>query len=439
MDTQSNHFQMLSNDVLSLKKMVYNRIKAYFSDSTNQIVCEFSQNHEKNTYMDFLQAYELSYEERVVLTIAIANEISPHIFDPLLTKNSLYDLYYTEFGGEAEKNKGFNPTIQTALFLLYGVDNKKYLETFDIFMETSTLFKNNILKSYNEKKILNTSIKLSSSSFDKLILNNEKDYDFTKELPAHKLTTKYKWDDLVFSKHTKEHLEDLQTWMLHHNELLKDWGMGKTIKDGYKALFYGPPGTGKSLTAALLGKRLNKTVYRIDLSQVVSKYIGETEKNLEKVFLLAEDKDWILFFDEADSLFGKRTQISSSNDRYANQGTSYLLQRIEECNNMIILASNLKDNFDEAYLRRFQSIIYFSLPEKDERLSLWKKGFSTEASLENVDLDTIAEDYEISGATIMNVIRYASLMAIKNGHKKISQEEIVKGIRREKFKEGKII
>lgn len=163
------------------------------------------------------------------------------------------------------------------------------------------------------------------------------------------------------------------------------------------------------------------------------------KKNLEKVFQQAQDEDWILFFDEADSIFGKRTSISSSNDKHANQETSYLLQRIDDCKNMVILASNLKDNFDEAFLRRFQSIIYFPLPNKDERLTLWQKGFSQKANTDKVDLEEIALDYEVSGATIMNVIRYASLMAIKNKTKIIKHDDVINGIRREKYKEGKLV
>ena len=146
-----------------------------------------------------------------------------------------------------------------------------------------------------------------------------------------------------------------------------------------------------------------------------------------------------MFFDEADSLFGKRTQISSSNDRYANQETGYLLQRVEESSSLIILATNLKDNFDDAFLRRFQSIIYFPLPDEDERLLLWQKGFSQKANLEKVNLEKIANKYELSGANIVNVIRFASLMAINRNSTEIDEEDIIVGIRREKYKEGKII
>ena len=131
--------------------------------------------------------------------------------------------------------------------------------------------------------------------------------------------------------------------------------MRKRVKPGYRALFHGPPGTGKTLTATLLGKHTGRPVFRIDLSRVVSKYIGETEKNLSRLFDKAEHKDWILFFDEADALFGKRTEIRDAHDKYANQEVAYLLQRIESYAGLVILATNQRGNIDEAFLRRFQA------------------------------------------------------------------------------------
>ena len=192
------------------------------------------------------------------------------------------------------------------------------------------------------------------------------------------------------------------------------------------------------MTSSLLGKVTGRDVYRIDLSMVISKYIGETEKNLEKVFQKAEYKNWILFFDEADALFGKRTKISDAHDRFANQEVSYLLQRVEEYSGVVILASNLKSNLDDAFTRRFQSIIHFPMPNTGDRLLLWQKGFSDKTELEsNISLDKIAREYEMSGGSIMNVVRYATLMALKNGSRVIRSDELLNGIRREFQKEGK--
>jgi SpoVK/Ycf46/Vps4 family AAA+-type ATPase len=199
--------------------------------------------------------------------------------------------------------------------------------------------------------------------------------------PAQKISTSMDWEDIVLEEYTMTQVNEINTWLKHGNTLMNDWGLDKKIKPGYRALFYGPPGTGKTLTATLLGKAAGRDVYKVDLSMVVSKYIGETEKNLSNIFDTAQYKDWILFFDEADALFGKRTQAESSNDRHANQQTAYLLQRIEDFPGMTILASNLKGNMDEAFSRRFQSVVYFGMPSAAERYLLWNNAFSGTCTL----------------------------------------------------------
>jgi SpoVK/Ycf46/Vps4 family AAA+-type ATPase len=215
--------------------------------------------------------------------------------------------------------------------------------------------------------------------------------------------------------------------------------MGRKLKPGYRALFYGPPGTGKTLTATLLGKYTGREVFRVDLSTVVSKYIGETEKNLANLFEKAQHKDWILFFDEADALFGKRTNVKSAHDRYANQEVSYLLQRIEDFPGLVILASNFKANMDDAFLRRFNAIIKFPFPSLEERVLLWRKSFPEEVIFSGeLDLPSRAAQYELAGGSIINVVQYACLKAISRKSAEIFWQEVEQGIRREIEKEGKI-
>src|SRR6185436_15956532 len=148
---------------------------------------------------------------------------------------------------------------------------------------------------------------------------------------------------------TLSQLEEIKHWVLYSDQLLHGWGMSRKLRPGFTSLFHGPPGTGKTLSACLLGKHCGTDVYRVDLSMVVSKYIGETEKNLNRVCDMAEHRRWLLFFDEADALFGRRTRVDDAHDRFANQEISYLLQRIEEFDGVIILASNLKSNIDDAF------------------------------------------------------------------------------------------
>lgn len=173
------------------------------------------------------------------------------------------------------------------------------------------------------------------------------------------LDTGQSWKELALDKEALTQVAEIKNWLKQSASININRSLKKKMKPGFRALFYGASGTGKTSTAALIGKELNKEVYKIDLSQVVSKYIGETEKNLELVFASAKDKDWILFFDEADALFGKRTDVKDAHDRYANQEVSYLLQRMEEYNGLAILATNMKSNIDPAFTRRFNAIIHF--------------------------------------------------------------------------------
>src|SRR5690606_40003499 len=184
----------------------------------------------------------------------------------------------------------------------------------------------------------------------------------------------------------------------------------------------------------------NLDVYRIDLSMVVSKYIGETEKNLANVFDLAENKNWILFFDEADALFGKRTATKDSKDRYANQEISYLLQRVEDFPGLVILATNLKANIDDAFARRFQASIYFPMPDAVQRLRLWQGLFPDSRRLAaDVDLVRLADEHELSGGALTNVARYAAICAIREKRDTITQADLIQGIGRELVKEGRML
>lgn len=206
------------------------------------------------------------------------------------------------------------------------------------------------------------------------------------------LTTEHQWKDLVLNESTFQLLAQL-------------FDSAKQ-KQSCTALFYGPPGTGKSLAATLLGKQLGSDVVRIDLGKFFSKYVGETEKNLREIFSRAESKSWILFFDEADALFGKRTVVKDAHDRYSNPEISYLMQRIEQYNGIILFASNKKSNIDEAFIRRLRYVIHFPIPGPAERLVLWQRGlFKNNLVIDAGDLREIANNFEMSGAAIMKVTR----------------------------------
>lgn len=190
------------------------------------------------------------------------------------------------------------------------------------------------------------------------------------------------------------------------------------------------------LTAMLLGKSIGREVYRVDLSTVVSKYIGETEKNLAVLFDRAGNRDWILFFDEADALFGKRTGVKDAHDRYANQEVSYLLQRVEDFDGLVILASNFRANMDEAFLRRFNAIIRFPMPTEAEREAIWTRILPDRAGRDR--LAGLLCRFELSGGNIANVVQFAAIEAIAAGRDAVSLADAVKGVEREMEKEGKV-
>ncbi len=240
----------------------------------------------------------------------------------------------------------------------------------------------------------------------------------------HMATQKH-WADIVLNPSTLEQIDQLRDWLKQHKELTNT---KNKLKDGYRALFYGAEGTGKSLTTSILANELGMEVYKVDLAQILSKYIGETEKNLELLFDQAEKNGWILFFDEADALFGKRTDVKDAHDRYANQEINYLLQKIENYNGLVILASNNKSNIDNPFIRRFQSIIHFPLPTAAERKRIWETGFSEyQLVQEKIDLDSIAREYELSPASIINVVHSIN---IKNTPV-VTDELVTKGIQHE--------
>jgi DNA polymerase III delta prime subunit len=392
----------------------------------------------------FVQHKRLNAREYVVLLTALVSHIQPQLFDEVVQAFSPQGGDFPLLGGVKGSNfRGFLPTGDTVMFLLDGVDLEQRMQIQSIFGSEHFFAKERIL--YLEE------MKPGEPAMSgKLILDPEYVELFTLgyitpprlggSFPAQLLQSELEWDDLVLNPQTTNHLKEVETWIQYNDTLLYDWQMHRKIKPGFRALFYGPPGTGKTMAATLLGKFTKHDVYRIDLSSMVSKYIGETEKNLSMLFERAENKKWILFFDEADSLFGKRTNVKDAHDRFANQEVSYLLQRVEEFSGLSILCSNFKSNMDDAFTRRFQAIVYFPMPKAPERLILWQRTFPTAVTLDaSVNLQAIAERYELSGSNILNIVQYCCLQALAAQTNVITQENIYGGISRELVKENKMV
>ena len=258
---------------------------------------------------------------------------------------------------------------------------------------------------------------------------------------AQKITPHYRWDDIVLPPQQLTQLHELCNQVKYRGLVYQTWGFDRKLAmgKGVNALFSGPPGTGKTMAADIIAGELGLDLYKIDLSTVVSKFIGETEKNLSKIFVEAESSNAILFFDEADALFSKRTEIKDSHDRYANLETSYLLQRIEQYDGIVILASNFRKNMDEAFVRRMHFILEFPFPGPAERQRIWENIWPEELPLiDHLDNQVLASRIEIAGGNIRNVAVTAAFLAAANGGQ-VTMQHIKQATQREYQKMGKVL
>jgi hypothetical protein len=261
------------------------------------------------------------------------------------------------------------------------------------------------------------------------------------ESQARKIQPRYTWDDLVLPVEQVTILNELVNTVRSRPLVLEQWGVGQklTSSAGVTALFFGPPGTGKTMAAEVIAGELGFDLYKIDLSGVVSKYIGETEKNLERIFTEAESSNAILFFDEADAIFGKRSEVKDAHDRYANIEVSYLLQRMEAYNGVTILSTNMRANLDEAFMRRLQFALDFPFPKPKDRLRIWQALFPAGVPRDpELDLKLLADRFEIAGGNIRNIIVSAAYLAANNGQM-VSMEHLMHGARRELQKMGRLV
>jgi len=426
-----------------LRSVIVHRIQSHFNKTSFDLAAWLREKYQGGIQREEITKYLPQLpddDEWIALMLALVPHLQPDFFSSIISEQMPSGGDFPEFGGvKAAYHRGLLPTGETVQFILAGNDINRRLAIQRLFREDHFFYQHMLLWLEPVKEgepALSGRIIVGQDWVDKILLNKETIPRFGVDFPAKRITTNMIWDDLVLNPQTKSQVIEIAEWLANHHLFEEDENLRRKIKPGYRVLFYGSSGTGKTLTATLLGKQFDKDVYRVDLSQVVSKYIGETEKNLENVFRKAETKNWILFFDEADALFGKRTNVQSAHDKYANQEVSYLLQRVEDYAGLMILASNYKNNLDESFLRRF-TLVHFPMPNSNDRLLLWKKSMPARLKQDaSVNLEELAQ-YELSGASILNAIHYAALRSYVRKDEIILQSDLIKGIQREYLKEDK--
>ncbi|MBC7904048.1 MAG: ATP-binding protein [Gemmatimonadaceae bacterium] len=450
-----------------LEKLILYRLDKYFPEShgNNQPPAFPHPDTWDLPLGRYLVSEGLGQAEAIILLMALAPHVAPELFNRAIERKlpdpAKTSVDFPQIGGVRGKNsRFFLPTAQTAIFLIADDDLQERLKCQQIFGAGHLFSEKKILwleEMVNGEPAMHGRMILSPDYIERFTYGVHKTPQFSMSFPAKKIAPsktdadKPSFDNLVIPFELMEQINELKSWLRHNDTLMNKYGMSGKLRKGYRALFYGPPGTGKTFTAQILGNDLDKEVFKVDLSMVVSKYIGETEKNLEMLFARAEDKGWILFFDEADALFGKRTNVRDAHDKYANQEVSYLLQRIEDYNGLVILATNMKNNIDDAFIRRFNSILKFPFPDPGQRSQIWNKLMPAAAKrcrknasgeMEEIDIGEAVKKYELAGGSIVNVVHYAGIKAVeahdgKEGPLVFQLSNVQEGIRRELTKEGK--
>lgn len=386
-------------------------------------------------YARFVTENSLNREERLLLLLAMMQHLDPALANQLLTESNTYYLLPNR------KTGLFLPTGETFLRLVSGTDMNARVRAHHYLGADHLFYRKSVIELGETDAGVSRlfgALELTQTYRDLFLYNRHNSPRFSSQFPAHLLKTNLEWNDLVINPTTATKLDEIRAFLDHSETLRESWGLKKHMKAGYRALFYGPSGTGKTLAATLLGNHIGREVYRVDISSVVSKYIGETAKNLNALFNTAEDKNWILFFDEGDALFGKRVDTAQADDKnshYGNQDIAFLLQRIENYNGLVIVASNFRKNIDDAFSRRFQNLVLFDLLNPELSKKYWQDNLPANVTLAaGIDLDLIVKRHQLSPASIINVINRVCLMTIRKESTEISAVDLELCIKDELYK-----
>jgi AAA+ superfamily predicted ATPase len=435
---------VVSRNLVLIGAVIAERLGEYLDPSGQPTQTLDRHGFDTSQFADLNEGRELSPAEHALVLLALVPHVRPDFFGRLIGRYLPEGGDLPEFGGvRAEHHRGILPTGETAQFVLAGDDLAGRLQVQRLLSGEHWFARRHVLWLDTVREgepVMSGRLILDPEVVEWLTTGTVNLPRFSTDFPAEHIETEMEWEDVVLHADTLRRVHEIENWIRFNELIIGEWGMGKRVKPGYRALFHGPPGTGKTLTATLLGKVTGRPVFRIDLSRVVSKYIGETEKNLARLFDRAEHKDWILFFDEADALFGKRTDVRDAHDKYANQEVAYLLQRIESHSGLVILATNQRGRIDEAFLRRFQAAVNFPMPRSEDRYGIWIRAFPPQITVaDDVDWAEIAGRFELTGAGIVNVAHFCAIEALANSTQAVDRAFLESAIVRELVKEGKIV
>lgn len=405
-----NH-ESLNEEMQWLQSLIEMRCKELFLEDDLALyilheVPQPSKFDDESPYSITINSYALTTIDRVILALGIASAHYPSMLKTFVQIEESSNAFAIEAGGEYNKiNRSFKPTFQTALFLLAGKDLALWSHYSAQLMNGSVLLKNDIIYNRSSTEFIHGKIELDTAYLNYFLSGQKPQLDHGSYFPGKLYQSDLTMDDIILEDHVREQIKPIG----HYIKALEN-GFFKTnkhnFKPGFIALFYGAPGTGKTMLAGILANTYGIDMYHVDLSQVVSKYIGETEKNLEVLFNRLQGKNCMLFFDEADALFGKRSDVKDAHDRYANQEVSYLLQRIEKFDGLTILASNFENNMDDAFKRRIDVSVNVIRPTEPTRKVLWEHYLPKNITFESDELlQHLTKEYSYTGANIRNIMK----------------------------------
>lgn len=393
-------------------------------------------------YGRLIRKHNFNNEERLLLALALCNHCDPRTLNCFMESPQLQMMSRIL---KSENGLSILPTAETFFFLVAGTNYSEYIHLHRYFNTDHPFYKESILDLADAAAGVSKfdgALSVPVAYRDLLLYNKYQPPRFSSEFPAHLLTTKLNWSDLVLMPYTQSLLDEMKNRLVHEADV-RTWEtvtgkLNDHMRPGMRVLLYGASGQGKTLTTALFGKLLNRDVYRIDLSAIISKYVGETSKNLRNLFDAAERKDWIIFIDEGDALLGMRADLSSAQSNTAhssNQDVAYILQRIETFDGIIIVATNLANNIDAAFERRFEGRIMYVALSSEMQMKVWNNVWPKKLRMDaGTNLGTLLAQNSLSPASIVNVVQRIAIMMAEQSKTEVSAELIRKCVMDETLK-----